>query len=335
VLCLSPWNYPLLTAINTIIPAILAGNSIVIKHSPRTPLMANVFQKAFEEEGAPKGLVSGIFTSHEVIHSAILNPHVGFVAFTGSILGGHEIYKTVSKRFIDCTLELGGKDPAYVAADADLPYTVDCLIDGAIYNAGQSCCAIERIYVHRSVYSEFLNLALPLVKAYNLGDPLHSSTTLGPMAQPDAPKFLSEQITDAVQKGARLLCGGKPSTDRSGKGRFFEASLIADCNHNMALMKEESFGPVVGVMPVDSEKEAVGLMNDSRYGLTAAVFSKDVGLAEKMAPSLKAGTIFMNRCDFLDPELPWTGQKDSGKGVSLSNHGFRGVTRLKGYNFKI
>eukprot|EP00008_Paramoeba_atlantica_P005143 CAMPEP_0201484032 /NCGR_PEP_ID=MMETSP0151_2-20130828/8215_1 /ASSEMBLY_ACC=CAM_ASM_000257 /TAXON_ID=200890 /ORGANISM="Paramoeba atlantica, Strain 621/1 / CCAP 1560/9" /LENGTH=475 /DNA_ID=CAMNT_0047867479 /DNA_START=84 /DNA_END=1511 /DNA_ORIENTATION=+ len=334
VLVLAPWNYPLLTAVNAIVPAILAGNSVVVKHSFRTPLCADHFADSFGETSAPAGLVQSLQANHELVHQMINDERVGFVSFTGSVEGGHQVYKTVANRFIDVTLELGGKDGAYVAADADIEKAAAGLVDGAFFNAGQSCCGIERVYCHKDVYEKFLELALPIVQGYKLGDPMSKETTMGPMAQPNAPGFLQEQVSRAVEKGARLLCGGSPTTDASGKGRFFQPALVADCDHGMDVMTEESFGPILAVAPVDDDDHAVQKINDSCYGLTSAIFTASRERALSLAPRLQVGTVFMNRCDYLDPMLPWTGHKDTGKGVSLSHHGFRGVTKLKGYNFK-
>lgn len=335
VLVVAPWNYSLLTAANAIFAAVLAGNSVILKHSSRTPLAADAFERAFALAGAPEGLVTALHCSHDVVDEIIQHPSVGFVAFTGSVDGGHSIYRSVSaSRFIDTTLELGGKDPAYVAEDARLDAAVETLVDGAFYNAGQSCCAIERVYVHRSLYDQFLEGAQALVSAYSLGDPMLEGTSMGPLAQASAIPFLKGQVDDAVARGARVLCGGSPTHDAAGKGRFFEPTLLADCDHGMSLMVDESFGPVLGVMPVDSDEEALALMNDSPYGLTACLFTQDSDRAAALAPRVSTGTVFMNRCDYLDPELPWTGVRDTGKGVSLSKHGFRGVTRLKSLHFK-
>lgn len=335
VLVVAPWNYPLLTAANTIIPAVLAGNAVIVKHSSRTPLCADAFSRAFAAAGVPEDLVTALHCDHDVVEDVIANPEVGFVAFTGSVGGGHSIYQTVAQsRFIDTTLELGGKDPAYVASDANLDAAVSTLVDGAFFNAGQSCCGIERVYVARELYDDFVQGALELVKGYTIGDPVDMRTTLGPLAQSTAVPFLHDQVNDAVARGAKLLTGGKPTTDETGRGRFFQATLLADCDHSMNIMMEESFGPVLGVMPVDSDEEAVKLMNDSPYGLTAVVFTEDNDRAERFSRVLSTGTVFQNRCDYLDPELAWTGVRDTGKGVSLSVHGFRGVTKLKSLHFK-
>lgn len=336
VLLIAPWNYPLLTAVNCLVPAVLAGNSVLIKHSPRTPLCSEALADAFAAAGAPRGLVSALHTADPDIHALIEHEAVQFVSFTGSVEVGHKIYRSVAnKRFIDCTLELGGKDAAYVAPDADLKHAVASLVDGAMYNSGQSCCGIERVYVHQSLYDKFVEAATAEVTStYVLGDPLDDKTNLGPMALPQAPAFLHHQITDAVHKGAVLTCGGSPTTDTAGKGRFFQPTVIANCRQDLDLMQRESFGPVLAIQSVASDAEAVARINDSVYGLTGAVYTSDPARADLIGSQLRVGTVFMNRCDYLDPRLPWTGLKDSGKGVSLSRHGFRGLTRLKGYNFR-
>jgi len=299
-------------------------------------LCADHFAKAFEKAGAPKGLVQALHADHSTVARVLARPEVGFAHFTGSVKGGHEVYSEVAKsRFIDVGLELGGKDPAYIAEDADLKYAVENVVDGGFYNAGQSCCGVERVYVHKSLYKQFLDQAVPLIQAYNLGNPLESSTTLGPMAQQSAIDFLTKQVQEAKQMGGRVLVGGSATKDKAGKGRFFAPTLVADATHKMGLMIEENFGPVFGVMPVASDEEAVKLMNDSPYGLTASIWSKSQERALKLAPQIETGTVFMNRCDYLDPYLAWTGVKDTGKGVTLSKHGFDAVTRLKSYHLRV
>lgn len=337
VLCIAPWNYPLLTAVNCIVPAVLAGNAVQLKHSPRTPLAAEAFERAFSAAGAPAGLVQALHCANESVDAAIALPEVGFVSFTGSVGVGRKVHQSVSRRFIDSTLELGGKCPAYVAADADVAAAAASLIDGAFYNAGQSCCAIERVYCHESVHDEFVARALELVQAYKLGNPLDEATTMGPLALPSAPGMLAAQVVDATTKGARLLCGGEATADPdTGMGRFFMPTLLDGCNQNMAIMREESFGPVLGVASVASDAEAAAKMDDSPYGLTCTVFTADAERANHVGARVNTGTVFMNRCDYLDPLLPWGGQKHSGKGVSLGGiHGFRALTRLKGFHLKL
>jgi acyl-CoA reductase-like NAD-dependent aldehyde dehydrogenase len=334
VLDISAWNYPLLISVNVIVPAVLAGDSVLIKHATRTALCGEAFERAFGEAGAPDGLVIAVHAGHDVCSQIIARPEVGYVSFTGSVRGGHEIYREVGKRFVDAGLELGGKDPAYVAPDADFDHAVANLVDGAFYNAGQSCCGIERIYVHQSLYDRFVEGALAEVRKLRMGDPMEASTTLGPMAQPGAPEKLEAQVAEARAKGGRVLCGGKASAV-NGKGRFFDPCLIADATHQMhGLMVEESFGPIVGVASVADDDEAVRLMNDSPYGLTAAIWTRDPERALRIGSRIETGTFYMNRCDYLDPALPWTGVKDSGKGNSLSRYGFLSLTRRKSFHLR-
>ncbi|HEX4385674.1 MAG TPA: aldehyde dehydrogenase family protein, partial [Myxococcales bacterium] len=312
VLAIGAWNYPLLITVNVVVPAVLAGNAVIIKQANRTALCGEAFARAFEKAGAPEGLVMAIDASHETTAKIIARPEVGFVSFTGSVRGGHEVYREGARRFVDVGLELGGKDPAYVAPDADLDHAIANVVDGAFYNAGQSCCGIERIYVHQSVYDKFVEGALAEVRKYALGDPLQAATSMGPMAQPEAPAKLQAQIEDAKAKGGRVLTGGKAVRDAAGQGRFFDPALVADANHSMhGLMVEESFGPVVGVQKVADDDEAVKLMNDSPYGLTAAIWTRDQERAFRVGSQIETGTFFMNRCDYLDPMLPWTGVKDT------------------------
>jgi acyl-CoA reductase-like NAD-dependent aldehyde dehydrogenase len=335
VLDISAWNYPLLITVNVVVPAVLAGNAVILKSANRTALCGDVFARAFEKAGAPENLVTAIDATHEICARIIARPEVGFVSFTGSVRGGHEVYREGAKRFIDVGLELGGKDPAYVAPDADLDHAVANIVDGAYYNAGQSCCGIERIYVHASLYDRFVEGALAEVRKYKLGDPLQPSTSMGPLAQPGAPEKLEAQVEEARAKGGRVLTGGKPARDAAGKGRFFDPCLVVDASHAMhGLMVEESFGPIVGVQKVADDDEAVRLMNDSPYGLTAAIWTRDQERAFRVGSQIETGTFFMNRCDYLDPMLPWTGVKDTGKGMSLSKYGFLSVTRRKSFHLR-
>ena len=334
VLDLPAWNYPLLTAINCVVPALLAGNALVLKHSPRTPLCGDHFAHAFAAAGAPANLVQAIHCDHPTSERMVGDVRVDHVVFTGSVFGGHRIMEAAAKRFMHPCLELGGNDPAYVAPDCDVAKTVENVVDGAIYNAGQSCCAIERIYVHRTLYGRFVEIAEELVRAYVMGNPMREETTLGPIAQPHHVPELEALVRDARAGGARVLVGGGPASVE-GLGRFFEATLVADCRQTMQLFRQESFGPIVAVMPVESDEEAIAKMNDSRLGLTASVWTSDKERAERFARALEAGTVFMNRCDYLDPALPWSGWKDSGRGLSLSALGFEGLTRPKAVHFRV
>lgn len=331
VLDIVAWNYPLLIAINVVIPALLAGNSVLIKHSAKTPLCGLHFEKAFESIGIP-GLVTNLVITHKQTSQVIRDDRVDHVVFTGSVEGGAEVYQDVAKRFIDVGLELGGNDPAYVAEDADLDYTVENIIDGACYNAGQSCCAIERVYVHQNVHDEFLKRAVAILKTYKLGDPMDPNTNLGPLANKFALQSLSEQVQDALEQGAKLLFGGKRI--KNVKGNFFEPTLLSSVSNDTIVMQEESFGPIIPVQKVTSDQQALEQMNDTRFGLTASVWTQSSERAEWFASRLNAGTIYQNRSDYCDPALPWSGVGESGKGASLSRYGFYHLTRLKSINFR-
>mmetsp|Transcript_18695 Transcript_18695/g.24411 ORF Transcript_18695/g.24411 Transcript_18695/m.24411 type:complete len:498 (+) Transcript_18695:151-1644(+) len=334
VMTLAPWNYPLLTAVNSVIPAILAGNTVLLSHGPRAPLCSYQFEKAFEAAGYP-GLVLPFNSDFDTVQQSIRSDIVDFVSFTGSVQTGRQVYETVgANTFVDATLELGGNDAGYVAADCDLEAAVGTMVDGSFYNAGQSCCGIERVFVHESVYEDFVAGAQKLIGEYQLGDPMEAETTLGPMARPDAVAGLASMVEDAKAKGGEVLIGGN-ATSVNGKGRFFEPTLIVGCSSNMEVMREETFGPILAVQKVSSPEEAIVGMNDTNYGLTASVFTTDKGLAEKMASELEVGTVFMNRADYLDPYLPWQGRKDTGKGLSLSQFGFDAFTNLKNLHFKL
>jgi acyl-CoA reductase-like NAD-dependent aldehyde dehydrogenase len=334
VLDLPAWNYPLLTCVNVLVPAVLAGNAVIVKHSPRSPMCGEHFVHAYLQANGPEGLVQAIHCDHETTEATVGDPRVDHVVFTGSVLGGHRIQQAGAGRFLHIGLELGGNDPAYVAPDCDLGPTAMSLVDGAIYNAGQSCCAVERVYIHRSQYPAFVALAEPLVRAYVMGDPMDDKTTLGPMAQPHHVAELEEMISDAKAKGARIVVGGRPARI-DGRGRFFQATLVRDVTPSMRIMQAESFGPILAVSPVDSDEEALALMNQSALGLTASVWTKDQERASWMAKALEYGTVYMNRCDAVDPALPWGGVKDSGRGVSLGAMGFDQLTRPKALHFKL
>lgn len=334
VLDLPAWNYPLLTAVNCVAPAVVSGNAVLLKHSPRTPTLAEPFARAYLHAGFPEGAVQAIFLDYAGTEALVGDARVDHVVYTGSVHGGHRIQAAAAGRFLHVGLELGGNDPAYVAEDADIAKTAASLVDGAIYNAGQSCCAVERIFVHASVYDAFVSACEPLVRDYVLGDPAAASTTLGPIAQPWHPAELAAFVADATAHGARLVVGGR-ATAAGGRGRFFEATLLEGCSPRSRLFRSESFGPIVAVAKVRSDEEALAFMNDAELGLTASIWTNDRDRAARMARELEFGTVYMNRCDALDPELPWTGVKSSGRGSSLSRLGYDALTRPRAHHFRL
>lgn len=332
VLDIPAWNYPLLIAVNVIVPALLAGNAVLIKHARLTPLCGDAFARAFRTTSLPPDLVASIHVRHEVISRLIRARAVDFVSFTGSVEGGREVYQEASAQLLDMGLELGGKDPAFVHEDADFKFAVENLVDGAFYNAGQSCCAVERIYVMRPLFSRFVDAFVAEVEKYRNGNPEDDSTTIGPLAQKKALDFMDFQVHDAVAKGARVLTGGKRLPC---PGYYFQPTVLTGVDHSMSVMMEETFGPVIGIMAVDSEEEAVRLMNDSRYGLTASIWTGDGERGEQLAHRTHAGTVYVNRCDYLDPELAWVGIKESGHGCTLSHLGFLHLTRPKSFHLRL
>ncbi|RTR06975.1 aldehyde dehydrogenase family protein [Halomonas nitroreducens] len=330
----APWNFPFMTAVNAIVPALMAGNAVILKHSAQTPLCAERLQEAFDAAGLPAGVFQHLHLSHAATEALIRDPRVDHVSFTGSVGGGAMVERNAAGRFIATGLELGGKDPAYVRADADLDAAVDGVMDGAFFNSGQSCCGIERIYVHRELFDAFVERAVAWVRQLRLGNPTDPATTLGPLVKPAAADFVRGQVEEAVAAGARAwIDPGDFPLSRPGSA-YLAPQLLTGVDHSMRVMGEESFGPVVGIMPVESDDEAVALMNDSDFGLTAAVFTRDIATGEALARRLEAGTVFTNRCDYLDPELAWTGVKQSGRGCSLSRLGYETLTRPKSFHLK-
>jgi acyl-CoA reductase-like NAD-dependent aldehyde dehydrogenase len=334
VLTVAPWNYPYLTAVNSVVPALLAGNTVVLKHSAQTPLCAERFAECFAGAGLPAGVFQILHMDHAGVEQAIRDEHLAFVAFTGSVGGGHAVQTAASARFIGTGLELGGKDPAYVRADARLDHAVENLVDGAFFNSGQSCCGIERIYVHQDIYQPFVDGFVDLVKQYRLGNPLEAGTTLGPMVRTTAADLVREQIREATGRGARTLVDPAQFPAAKEGTPYLAPQVLVDVDHSMKVMSEESFGPVIGIMPVTSDQQAVELMNDSRYGLTASIWTLDEGAALAIGERVDTGTWFMNRCDYLDPALAWVGVKDSGRGCTLSAVGYEHLTRPKSFHLR-
>jgi acyl-CoA reductase-like NAD-dependent aldehyde dehydrogenase len=330
VLVLAPWNYPWLTSVNAVVPALLAGNAVILKMAQQTPLVAERYAEAFSAAGLPPGVFQFLHVGHDQTARMIADPRIAFVAFTGSVEGGHAVQRAAAGRFIATGLELGGKDPAYVRADADLASAVENLVDGSYFNSGQSCCGVERIYVHKQKFSEFVDAFVALTKQYKLGNPLDPKTTLGPMVRASAADQVRAQVAAAVAKGAKPLL---KLPDREGTP-YLPPEVLVDVDHRMAVMTEETFGPVVGIMPVADDATAISLMNDSRYGLTASVWTRDADAALAIAAEIDTGTCFMNRCDYLDPALAWTGVKDSGRGCTLSRLGLEAFTRPKSFHFR-
>ncbi len=331
VLVVAPWNYPYLTAVNSIVPAIMAGNSVILKHSAQTPLCAEQIANAFKKAGLPDGVFQYLHLCNDDVGKLIKAAQIRHVAFTGSVRAGAIVERAAAGRFIGVGLELGGKDPAYVREDADLDSAVEKIVDGAFFNSGQSCCAIERAYVHEAVYEEFIAKAVNLIRRYKLGRPDDPDTTLGPMVSVRAADEARKQIRQAQASGAILhIDSDLFPMDREGTP-YLAPQLLTQVDHSMQIMSEESFAPVLGVQRVSSDEQAVNLMNDSEFGLTAAVFTqnKEVGIA--IGEQLETGTFFLNRCDYLDPALAWTGVKNSGRGCTLSTLGYGHLTRPKSF----
>ena len=335
VLVMAPWNYPFLTAVNAIVPALAAGNVVLLKHSSQTPQVAELFQAAFDAAGLPVGVFQSLHMNHADTDALLQSDAVDFVAFTGSVNGGHQVQAAISKRFIGAGLELGGKDPAYVRADADVASAAENLVDGAFFNSGQSCCGIERIYVHASVYEAFVQAFVAVTQQYRLGNPTDANTNLGPMVRSSAADFVRAQIAEAVAQGAKSLVDEAAFPASQVGTAYLSPHVLVNVNHNMRVMREESFGPVVGIMAVQDDDEAIRLMNDSDFGLTASIWTQDALVAEALAGQIATGTVFMNRCDYLDPALAWTGVKDTGHGISLSELGYAQLTRVKSYHLRV
>ncbi|MGH8352855.1 MAG: aldehyde dehydrogenase family protein [Pseudomonas sp.] len=334
VLVIAPWNYPYLTAVNSLIPALMAGNAVLLKHATQTLLVGERFAEAFRRAHLPAGLFHNLLLDHGQTTALIASGRVQQVNFTGSVEAGKAMEAAAAGRFLGLGLELGGKDPAYVRADANLEQAVENLVDGSFFNAGQSCCAIERIYVDEKIYPAFVERFVALTRQYVLGNPLDPATSLGPLVNPGAAEFVRGQIAEALALGARALIDPKAFAADAPGSAYLAPQVLVDVSHRMSVMRDESFGPVVGIMLVAGDEEAIALMNDSPFGLSASLWTQDLAAAERLGDEIATGTVFMNRCDYLDPALAWTGVKNSGRGVTLSRLGYENLTRPKSFHLR-
>lgn len=334
VLVVAPWNYPYLTAVNSIVPALLAGNTVVLKHATQTMLVAERMKTAFDAAGFPAGVFQYVHAGHAEVAGMIADRRIDGVVFTGSVGGGRRMEEAAAGRFISVGTELGGKDPAYIRPDADLAHSVAETVDGAFFNSGQSCCAIERIYVHEAVWDDYIEAFVSATRGYVLGNPLDDSTTIGPMVNSSAADFVRGHIAEAVGRGARSVVGESEFPASRTGTPYLGPTVLVDVDHSMRVMTEESFGPVIGIMKVSGDDEAVALMNDSDYGLTASIWTSDAESAARLGARIETGTVFMNRCDYVDPSLVWTGVKDTGHGIALSSLGFDPYVRPKSFHLK-
>jgi acyl-CoA reductase-like NAD-dependent aldehyde dehydrogenase len=335
VFTVAAWNYPYLIAVNSVVPALMAGNVVVLKHSAQTPLCAERFEQCLREAGLPEGVFQVLHLSHADTERVIRDPRVDFVAFTGSVAGGHAVQRAAADRFIGTGLELGGCDPAYVRHDADLAHAIENLVDGAYFNSGQSCCGIQRVYVHQRLYDAFVAGWIELTRKYVLGNPLDPGTTLGPVVRTAAADEIRRQVAASVAAGARAAIDEREFPASKPGTPYLAPQVLLDVDHTMPVMRDEVFGPVAGIMKVGSDDEAVQLMNDSAFGLTAAIWTADEEAALAIGNEVQTGTWFMNRCDYLDPALAWVGVKDSGRGCTLSSIGYEHLTRPKSFHLRL
>ncbi|KAL6710010.1 hypothetical protein ACN47E_009801 [Coniothyrium glycines] len=337
VLILFPWNYPYLTLINSLVPALLAGNSVILKPSPQTPTSAEQIQKIFKEAGLPDGVLQ-IFHSGSIVQIEAMarSPQIQLVCFTGSVANGLAVQSAANDRVpLRVGLELGGKDPAYVRSDVDIKWAAEELVDGAVFNSGQSCCSVERVYVDEKIHDEFVSAVQEVLKGYKLGDPFDKSTHVGPVVSKRSAETIQAHIKDALEKGAKDATPENATfKNPPAGGNYIAPTLLTGVTHDMAVMTEETFGPVIPVMKVKNDAEAIKLMNDSQFGLTASIWTKDVTKGHELIDDVEAGTVFVNRCDYPAPDLAWVGWKDSGKGQTLSKFGFDQFVKLKSYHVK-
>jgi acyl-CoA reductase-like NAD-dependent aldehyde dehydrogenase len=333
MMVIAPWNYPYLTAVNSIVPGLMAGNSIILKHASQTLLVGERFAEAFKAAGLPNGLFQNLVLNHGDTEKLIASGQIDHINFTGSVEGGRRIERAAAGTFATLGLELGGKDPAYVRADANVDYAAENLVDGSFFNSGQSCCGVERIYVHEAVYDKFVKGFVEQARGWTLGNPLEAETMIGPMARASFADAVRQQTLEAMRKGAKAQLNWRHAQDFEGSP-YLAPEVLTNVNHQMAVMREESFGPVVGIMKVTDDAEAVTLMNDSPYGLTASIWTEDLDVAAKLGAKIETGTVFANRCDYLDPGLVWTGVKETGKGGALSEIGYANLTQPKSFHLR-
>jgi acyl-CoA reductase-like NAD-dependent aldehyde dehydrogenase len=334
VLTIAAWNYPYLIAVNSVVPALMAGNAVILKHSAQTPLCAERFASALQEAGLPHGVFQALHMSHEDTERAIRDPRVDFVAFTGSVAGGHAVQRAASERLIGVGLELGGCDPVYVRNDANLAHAIENIVDGAYFNSGQSCCGLQRIYVHERLYGAFIDGFVDLTRKYVLGNPTEAATTLGPVVRTTAADNVRMQIAASIEAGAKGAIREEDFPASNPGTPYLAPQLLLEVDHSTPVMREEIFGPVAGIMKVQSDEEAISAMNDSQYGLTAAIWTSDADAALSIGERVETGTWFMNRCDYLDPALAWVGVKESGRGCTLSVVGYEHLTRPKSFHLR-
>jgi acyl-CoA reductase-like NAD-dependent aldehyde dehydrogenase len=327
---ISAWNYPYFVGGNVFVPALLTGNAVLYKPSEFATLTGWHITRLLHEAGVPQDVFIPLIGTGEV-GAALLEQKLDGVFFTGSYATGAKIATKVGPRMIRMQLELGGKDPTYVREDADVKVAAESLADGAMYNTGQSCCSVERIYVHERIYDSFIDAFMETVRSFKIGDPTSDATYIGALTRAPQLDVLETQVADAVAKGARLLIGGKRIQQA---GNWFEPTVLVNVNHNMEVMREESFGPIIGIQKVGSDEEAVALMNDTRYGLTAGVFTRDAARAEALLGRVNAGSVYWNCCDRVSPRLPWSGHRDSGVGVTLSTYGIQTFTQPKAWHLR-
>jgi acyl-CoA reductase-like NAD-dependent aldehyde dehydrogenase len=335
VLVLAPWNFPWLTSVNAVVPALLAGNAVILKMAQQTPLVSERYAEAFAAAGLPAGVFQFLHVDHDQIARMIADERIAYVAFTGSVAGGQAVQRAAADRFIGMGLELGGKDAAYVRADAALEHAVENVVDGAFFNAGQSCCSVQRVYVDRQIYDRFVDAAVALTNQYRLDDPRDPGTTIGPMVRADAAESVRSQVKEAIRAGAKPLVDRSRFPAEKEGTAYMAPRILANVSHDMRVLREETFGPVMTVMPVSGDDEAIRLINDSRYGLTSSVWTTDPEAALRIGDRIETGTWFMNRCDYLDPALAWTGVKDSGRGCTLSQLGIETFTRPKSFHLRL